>query len=435
MEKIYMENNQNQKQTRQTKKTFNMLNVTVGLSFAIAFIAVASILLVVAFKPSYSYESLETLPDSVKAQTIDKHLKGNGASDSTFLFMLQYGNDNKTSRGICLEYPVGYGGNGASLNKDGSIDDVGLIYLIQRLDEIGARIESDYSSNGNFGCSGNTCSKEDIAAWVKQNAVWAYQAQKLGGSQPDVYGQTTDPNGRTSGTNLPNYVDYSGIQNSTVVERSDIPSSEKYTCPGGDTWFNHYGVSAAVSEALTKEGTLADVSINLSVANEGNSQWTESGDFYRTGKINVETLGASSSSVAASLNGIDNAKLYGCPSSGDCSEIKDLTNISLASYDHFRIYVPKDAVSTEKKNVTLVFNYKFEVISGYYYKANGHQTVTMLGTLPKEVSKGLDFSIVKVPDTATDISGTIYIVGLIVLLSGLGILYINVRKQKTQTQQ
>ena len=231
------------------------------------------------------------------------------------------------------------------------------------------------------------------------------------------------------------YFDYPGIQNSTVVERSDIPGTEKYTCPGGDTWFNHYGVSAVVSEALTKEGTLDDVSINLSVANEGNSQWTESGDFYRTGKINVETLGASSSSVAASLNGIDNAMLYGCPSSGDCNENKDITNISLTSYDHFRIYVPKDAVSTEKKNVTLVFNYKFEVISGYYYKANGHQTVTMLGTLPKEVSKGLDFSIVKVPDTATDISGTIYIVGLIVLLSGLGILYINVRKQKTQTQQ
>ena len=432
MEKIYMENNQNQKQTRQTKKTFNMLNVTVGLSFAIAFIAIASILLVVAFKPSYSYESLETLPESVKAQTVDKKLVGNGTRDITFLFKLQYGGASgeatNTARGICLEYGVGYGGNGATLNQDGSINDAGLIYLIQRLDEIGARIESDYSSNSNFGCSGNTCSKEDIAAWVKQNAVWAYQAQKNGGSQPDIYGQITDANSMT-------YFDYPGIQNSTVVERSDIPGTEKYTCPGGDTWFNHYGVSAVVSEALTKEGTLDDVSINLSVANEGNSQWTESGDFYRTGKINVETLGASSSSVAASLNGIDNAKLYGCPSSGDCNEIKDLTNISLTSYDHFGIYVPKDAVSTEKKNVTLVFNYKFEVISGYYYKANGHQTVTMLGTLPKEVSKGLDFSIVKVPDTATDISGTIYIVGLIVLLSGLGILYINVRKQKTQTQQ
>ena len=424
MEKIYMENNQNQKQTRQTKKTFNMLNVTVGLSFAIAFIAVASILLVVAFKPSYSYESLDTLPESVKALTVDKHLKGNNASVATFLFKLQYGGASgettNTARGICLEYGVNYGGNGATLNQDGSIEDVGLIYLIQRLDEIGSRIESDYSSNNKFGCTSDACSGEDIAAWVRQNAVWAYQAEKLGPSNPEMYVGDFD---------------YEAIKTSTSVSSNDGDLREVYNCPGGDSWFDHYGVSAAVSEALTKEGTLDDVSINLSVANEGNSQWTESGDFYRTGKINVETLGASSSSVAASLNGIDNAKLYGCPASGDCSEIKDLTNISLASYDHFRIYVPKDAVSTEKKNVTLVFNYKFEVISGYYYKANGHQTVTMLGTLPKEVSKGLDFSIVKVPDTATDISGTIYIVGLIVLLSGLGILYINVRKQKTQTQQ
>ena len=64
-----MENNQNQKQ----KKTFNMLNVTVGLSFAIAFIAVASILLVVAFKPSYSYEKLDTLPKTVKVSTVHNH--------------------------------------------------------------------------------------------------------------------------------------------------------------------------------------------------------------------------------------------------------------------------------------------------------------------------------------------------------------------------
>lgn len=432
MEKIYMENNQNQKQTQQ-KKTFNMLNVTVGLSFAIAFIAIASILLVIAFKPSYSYERLDQLPGTVTAKSIDKYLKGNGTRDTTFMFKLQYGNNE--ARGICLEYAVGYGGNGASLTKDGEIEDVGLIYLIQRLDEIGARIESDYSSNNKFGCTDTTnCSATDIAAWVKQNAVWAYQAQKLGGTQPAIYGQITDDSNDT-------YFDYEGIKNSTVVSRSNVTATnENYTCPGGDTWFNHYGVTAAVSEALTKEGTLADVSINLNVTNEVNSegqsvQWVESGDYYRTGKITVETMGASSTSVAASLKGIDKAKLYGCPSSGDCTEISDLTNISLTSYDHFRIYVPKDVVSEEKKDVTVVFNYSFDVISGYYYKANGHQTVTMLGTLPKEVSKGLDFSIVKVPDTATDISGTIYVVGLIVLLSGLGILYINVRKQKTQTQQ
>ncbi len=425
MEKIYMENNQNQKQ----KKTFNMLNVTVGLSFAIAFIAVASILLVVAFKPSYSYEELDTLPDTVNAQTIDKRLKGDNA-ESTFLFMLQY--DNKQSRGVCLEYVADYNG-GTTLNKDPEeINDVGLIYLIQELDRIGAEIESDYS-NGQFGCTADTCSKEDIVAWVKQNAIWAYQAQKHT-DDPDTYGQITDPQGMKADGSKSNYFDYNGILDSSVVSRDDILSSEKYTSPEG-TWFAHYKVDEVVREALTKQGTLDDVSITLSVANEGNSQWVESGDFYRTGKISVDTIGSGSKVVSASLSGIDKAKLYGCPASGDCKEITDLSNISLGDYDHFRVYVPKDAVSTEKKNVTVVFKYKFDVISGYYYKATGHQTVTLLGTIPEEVSKGLDFTIVKVPDTATDISGTIYVVGLIVLLSGLGILYINVRKQKTQTQQ
>ena len=434
MEKIYMENNQNQKQ----KKTFNMLNVTVGLSFAIAFIAVASILLVVAFKPSYSYEKLDTLPKSVRAQTVDKFLKGDQAADDTFLFKLKYDSTDgtQTIRGVCLEAIAGYDGAEKELTSDGTeISDVGLIYLIQKLDEIGAQIESDYS-NGQFGCTGNTCSKEDISAWVRQNAIWAYQAQKHS-DQPDIYGQITDESGRTADGTLPTYVDYEGTKKSTVVKNADTLNApgEQYTCPDGDTWFNHYGVTDVVSEALTKQGTLDDVSINLSVVNEGNSQWVESGDFYRTGKISIETLGSGSKVVSATLTGIVKAKLYGCPASGDCKEITDLSNISLDAYDHFRVYVPKDSVSTEKKNVTVEFVYKFDVVSGYYYKAIGHQTVTILGTIPEEARKGLDFTIVKVPDTATDISGTIYVVGLIVLLSGLGILYINVRKQKTQTQQ
>ena len=427
MEKIYMENNQNQKQ----KKTFNMLNVTVGLSFAIAFIAVASILLVVAFKPSYSYEKLDTLPKTVNVSDVYNHLRGDGSnnqSPTTFLFNLSY--NGGTAPGICLEYEAPFGGYAGDLTAgDEEINDVGLIYLIQKLDELDARIKSDYQENNSFECSdpANHCSADNISAWVRQNAIWEYQATKYGDNQSEIYGQISTPDGD-------HYFNNIGNRESVVVRSTDY-TGESYTCPGGCKWFERYGVTNLVSEALNKQGTLDDVSITVSVANEGNSQWVESGDFYRTGKISVDTIGSGSKVVSASLSGIDKAKLYGCPASGDCKEITDLSNISLGDYDHFRVYVPKDAVSTEKKNVTVVFKYNFDVLSGYYYKADGHQTVTILGTIPKEVSKGLDFTIVKVPDTATDISGTIYVVGLIVLLSGLGILYINVRKQKTQTQQ
>ena len=112
-----MENNQNQKQT---KKTFNMLNVTVGLSFAIAFIAVASILLVVAFKPSYSYETLDTLPKSVKVTDTSLHYIGNvDGSLVTFMFDLQYttsDGSSKTAPGICLEYKAPFGGYAGDWN-------------------------------------------------------------------------------------------------------------------------------------------------------------------------------------------------------------------------------------------------------------------------------------------------------------------------------
>ena len=300
MEKIYMENNQNQKQ----KKTFNMLNVTVGLSFAIAFIAVASILLVVAFKPSYSYEKLDTLPKTVKVSTVHNHLVGNASNSAprTFIFDLSY--NGGTAPGICLEYEALFGGYEGDLTADDEeINDVGLIYLIQKLDELDARIKSDYQENNSFECSdpANNCSADNISAWVRQNAIWEYQATKYGDAQPTIYGQVSNPEGEHYFNNIAN-------RDSTGVVSTDHPG-ESYTCPGGCKWFERYGVTDLVSEALTKQGTLDDVSITLSVANEGNSQWVESGDFYRTGKISVDTIGSGSKVVSASLSGIDKAKL------------------------------------------------------------------------------------------------------------------------------
>ena len=74
----------------------------------------------------------------------------------------------------------------------------------------------------------------------------------------------------------------------------------------------------------------------------------------------------------------------------------------------------------------------FKKYGGYYYASADKtaQRVTTIGIDSEIKSSGTDLALTITEDTALDVSQSIYFIGLIVLLSGLGILYANVKKQK-----
>ena len=84
--------------------------------------------------------------------------------------------------------------------------------------------------------------------------------------------------------------------------------------------------------------------------------------------------------------------------------------------------------------MTLVAEGFFKQYSGYYYVSKTQsieaQRVTTIALVSQRQDGNAELALTVTEDTALDISQSIYFIGLIVLLSGLGILYANVKKQK-----
>ena len=78
----------------------------------------------------------------------------------------------------------------------------------------------------------------------------------------------------------------------------------------------------------------------------------------------------------------------------------------------------------------------FRGYDGYYYRADGAQTVSTVFTTDVKNDTGLEFTLnytPEVPSTGMNMAQSVYFIGLIVLLCGVGIIYANA-KPKSQQQ-
>ena len=72
----------------------------------------------------------------------------------------------------------------------------------------------------------------------------------------------------------------------------------------------------------------------------------------------------------------------------------------------------------------------FTTYEGNYYVAAGAQTISSVDTVTNNKDVGSEFTIdytPDIPDTGISAAQTVYFIGLIVLLSGVGIIYANVK--------
>ena len=77
----------------------------------------------------------------------------------------------------------------------------------------------------------------------------------------------------------------------------------------------------------------------------------------------------------------------------------------------------------------------FRGYDGYYYKADGAQTVSTVFTTDVKAFDDLDIPInytPEVPDTSMSIAQSVYFIGLVVLLCGVGIIYANAKPRQKQ---
>lgn len=418
MEKIYMEKNQKQQSTFQ--QLFKK-QLPKQLSVAMVFVALFSFLLIGITNVSYAAVTPipedEGLGESFTTAEIDSDTEifGRGGTTSFPVFMYS------TTDGypiFCLERDIGFLPN-VELTKSEAITDSGLLYIMANT--FPHKYFKD-ASGQNF--------PDEVQTWLTQATIWQY-----------LYETGVDNNTGTDSSNTSTNI--AAIQTVTSIDWTNAD----HTATEGTCYVNGCDADDASTATfyetyiapLVAEAKQADVSANgrmmMSIANQEISV-TNDEKYYQTAKVTVSNTepdqlvaGSVQVSIASAPKGTVLVDLEG-------NELGDTTTEL-----EFYVRIPVDAVTEENKVVQLSATGTFRGYEGYYYRGSDQdgtqaQTVSSVYTTDVPSSFGLEIPInytPEVPDTGMSLAQSVYFVGLVVLLCGLGIIYANA-KPKTKQQ-
>ena len=170
----------------------------------------------------------------------------------------------------------------------------------------------------------------------------------------------------------------------------------------------------------------------------GDTNWTKSDNISKSGLITVASSNdlAKLATYSISLeNAPEGTKIY-------TEDGTDITDNSSDIAANKKIYITIDNSKIDK---TKEYNFKINATgniiydAAYQYVDNSNQCngvacqpSVLVGPTTKNIAGALDFKIV--PDTASSLSKTIYYIGFIILLSGVGIIYANIRPKKQESE-
>ena len=157
--------------------------------------------------------------------------------------------------------------------------------------------------------------------------------------------------------------------------------------------------------------------------------------YYQSSEISVSADPSDSNSFHGYMVKLEEAPEGTIVVDPNGEEIKDLNNFSGSS--KFYIRVPINKVTEENKTVKFSVTGSFSSYEGHYYKDDNGvaQTVSTVYQVNSNFQTGAEFTLnytPEVPDTGLSTAQTVYFIGLIVLLSGLGIIYANVKPSESK---
>ena len=392
MEKIYMHDNQNKKVRRARKRGSSVTTVLVAI------VAVAALIVVGFGQISFAIpEEGVTLGNEFTSATPDANTIVYGQNSKFGVNSLL---TDKGQHVFCIERDVDYKGD-LKYVKSERVLDSGLLYIM-----------SNVYPNKKI-MDGENELPVGVQVWLSQSAVWIYAATS----------------GYKNNTEMTKEV-VEGILYETELYGKDgtvlisLSEDEEY-----QSLYDKYGLLELLIEAK-KLGTAPSNSLDVTKKSEGVSM-TSDGKYYQTGFVDV--VGTVLSESIGSFNGFE-LKLNKAPEGTmvvdkDGKEITDLTNLEPGT--KFAFKVPVDKVKEENKKMEVSVLGSFDSYAADIYVAEGSQTVTSVSKINNNLSVPLDLELnyaPTVPNTALNNSATLYIIGLILLLSGLGIFYTSAKK-------
>lgn len=404
MEKIYMENNQNKKKQSTFQQVFKS-QLSKKLSVFMVLVSFFSFLLIGV--TNVSYAAVTEIPeDTGLGDSFTTSEPGTEIISNTGFPILMY----STSNGIpifCLERDINYRG-GTTMSKKEQITDQGLLYVMAHTFPHVKFKDSKYQQF-----------PDEVQTWITQATIWQY-----------LYEIGADKNATGSGS-------VANIENiKTAVSLSwddEVVGCRVDGCGAGATsqatFYDTY-IAPIVSEAR-QSNVSANDSITMSIANQEISV-TDDEKYYQTALVTVGTTGTYPDNlVDGSLKvTVKNAPKGTILVDEEGKEIKDTTGVQ-----KFYVRIPVDSVTEEAKVVQLSATGTFRGYDGYYYRADGAQTVSTVFTNDVPSTTGLEIPInytPDVPDTGMTVAQSIYFIGLVVLLCGVGIIYANAKPKERQ---
>lgn len=385
----------------QNKQQKNGLNASVVLSFVVAIFAIVSIAMggiSLLQNNGVSYAAPVTLPDSFTFNNLNggDRVVGSSTSGGSFNVPMYVADNDATNPVFCVQYHIDPDVDG-TYNSGEEINDYGLLYLLNNSYANGVKVTSATGEDSKY-----------VEGWVTQAAIWMYLYEK-------------DPT--SSETTSPNYLttdEITAIKSATILTKYDKDNTEEGTFEvyKGANLYTTY-----VKPLVDKAKAATDVAI-LSVSKASDEvSLSENKKFYRSALITV--TGDPSSSLknyAISVSGIDGAKAI----DEDGNELT--TNIPAGT--KFYVTIPAEKVTKEIQKVVVTVNGTFTTLEGKYYTAaatGDFQKVVSVKAGEKVISKGTEVEFIGTDDTGMNTFQTIYFIGLIVLLCGVGIVYANAK--------
>lgn len=304
---------------------------------------------------------------------------------------------------FCIEYNITFT-PGVDYTKGPEITDQGLIYLMSQI----------YPNKPFVDANGDEYD-EMIQVWAAQSAIWSY-LYEVGDPQNSNFSEWNDK-----------------VKN---VDKLFIGQDEDSLLPvltlPGTTVFESFGINKIIAQA--KEYRIKPfVHLTVNKASETISM-TNDKKYYQSDVVSV--VGATSSPLINSFESysvvIKNAPEGTILVDEKGNVYNDVNN--MAPTAKFYVRVPVDKVKDDNKNIEIYVRGNFKMYGAHAYTSGNYQKVANVGILNKSEDKPLSMRLdytPDVPDTGMSPAQTIYFIGLIVLLSGVGIIYVNTKPAKS----
>lgn len=417
MEKFYMQDLQSKKESKVKKGLQKQINFSVAFSVmvaAFALFSIASFGIINGQRDTISYAApaegfTVKIPDPDEDVVSLISIGGTDEQPEGLNVPLYYANTvGANNRVFCVEMRNTVA-ELAEYHREDLTDDMGLVYILR----------NTMANNKTFtGYTGTNA--EYVEVWATQAAIWLYLAEQYPDEEVFQFHNATD-------ADVPHMTE-DDPDSMIIGTKKGLETATKLMFWGGSQSGDEFAIPASVTTNIrnmvnqAKEAAKSSSSVVLSLSVGDELSKTSDGKYYQTALVNVTGTPANSlkSYDIVSVTGIDGAKIVD-------ENDQDLALTAIPAGKKFRLRVPVSKVTEKTQVVKVLVNGHFSVPSGVYFVSEGNQKLIALEEGEDTDQKGIEYEIVGAPDTGMNAAQTIYFIGLIVLLCGVGIVYANTK--------